>query len=270
MTNNALVLMINVMTIDTGRSPRTLRAVMTVIADDFHVGETRGYPVLDCTKDVDDRARSFRLKTVLLYVSADYPAQRLASGFSHSGKEACHYCEEVGRYSSGVSTIVHGDFYRWLPAGDPDRDGKTDGPPMERNNARACVDALRNEAVVTENLQRATTRNQLSDQRRNHYAKTHVHGINNWCPLAVLDLFDVIWDFVFDIMHAADAFKRFVVPTMKGERRPTMLLLATDGHVGAELETRKSKNRESRKDHDNANKVSNIFFFFEITRFIMH
>ena len=57
---------------------------------------------------------------------------------------------------------------------------------------------------------------------------------------------------------------------MKGERRPTMLLLATDGHVGAELETRKSKNRESRKDHENANKVSNIFFFFEITRFIMH
>jgi hypothetical protein len=107
-TSNALVLIINVMTIDTGRSPRTLRAVMTVIADDFHVGETRGYPVLDCTKDVDDRARSFRLKTVLLYVSADYPAQRLASGFSHSGKEACHYCEEVGRHSRGVSTIVHG------------------------------------------------------------------------------------------------------------------------------------------------------------------
>jgi hypothetical protein len=84
---------------------------------------------------------------------------------------------------------------------------------------------------------------------------------------------EVIWDFVFDIMHAADAFKRYVVPTMKGERRPTMLLLATDGHVGAELERRKTKNRETRRDHDSANKVSNIFFFFEITIYnalIMH
>jgi len=248
---NALVLF------DNGRSPRTLSAVMTVIADDLHVGETRGYPIRDCTKAVDDPGRSFRLKTVLLYVSADYPAQRLASGFSHSGKEACHYCEEVGKHSRGVSTIVHGDFYRWLPAGDPDRNGRSNGPPRERTNAQACVDALHNEAVVTHNLQHAAARSELSDTRRNTYARKHVRGINRWCPLVVLDLFDVVWDFVYDIMHAADHFKSIVVPTMKGERAPTMLLLATDGHEGMELQTRKTKNRESKRDHATANDVSN-------------
>ena len=60
-----------------------MRAVMSVIADDLHVGETTGYPVVDCSRPLGDPDRLFNMKVVLLYVCADFPAQRLASGFAH-------------------------------------------------------------------------------------------------------------------------------------------------------------------------------------------
>jgi Transposase family tnp2 len=237
------------------RSPRTLRAVMSVIADDLHVGETTGYPVVDCSRPLGDPDRLFNMKVVLLYVCADYPAQRLASGFAHSGCEACHYCKDYAPYCRGVSTVVHGDYYRWLPANDASRLARTDTPPLERNNEASCQDALQNEAIITDKLQTAAAKNQLTDTRRKTVGKTDINGINYWCPLVVLYLFDVVWDFVFDIMHAADVFKRIIVPTMKGERAPTRMTLATAGHEGAELNRRTRINRESESAFQEATQV---------------
>ena len=69
-------------------------------------------------------------------------------------------------------------------------------------------------------------------------------------------MFDVVWDFVFDIMHAADVFKRYIVPTMKGERVPKPKLLDTNGHTGESLQRCARRNKDTRKIHAEAVEVS--------------
>jgi hypothetical protein len=224
---------------------------MMIIADDLHVGEQQGYPVVDGSRLEGDPSRYFNLKTILLYVSADYPAQRLACGFTHSGKWSCHYCIEKGEFNHGVNRCVHDKFYRWLPANDPARKDDSTPPPV-RNHESVCMQGLLNEAELTAKLQHAARINQLSDQRRDTYADLQTDGVNRWCPLAVLYLFDVVWDFVFDIMHAADVFKRYIVPSMKGDRVPLKKApLNTDEgrHTPEELERRSRINRASERSN---------------------
>jgi hypothetical protein len=220
---------------------------MTVIADDLHVGEQLGYSIVDGSRLEGDPSRHFRLKTILLYVSADYPAQRLACGFAHSGKYSCHYCIEKAEFNFGVNRCVHDKFYRWLPAGDSARQDAS-APPRVRTHETVCMDGLLNEAEVAAKLQFAAQRNQLTDQRRDTYAELQTNGVNRWCPLAALHLFDVVWDFVFDIMHAADVFKRYIVPSMKGERVPVKKApLNTDEqkHTQEEIQRRKRQNNNA-------------------------
>jgi hypothetical protein len=110
------------------------------------------------------------------------------------------------------------------------------------------MDGLLNEAEVAAKLQFAAQRNQLTDQRRDTYAELQTNGVNRWCPLAALHLFDVVWDFVFDIMHAADVFKRYIVPSMKGERVPVKKApLNTDEqkHTQEEIQRRKRQNNNA-------------------------
>jgi hypothetical protein len=46
-------------------------------------------------------------------------------------------------------------------------------------------------------------------------------GIDRWCPLSVLFLWCMIWDFPGDMMHTIKNFwEARVVPTFKGERKP--------------------------------------------------
>ena len=231
-------------------------AVLSVVADDLHSGEQQGYPVADCSRPDNDPARHFNLKTILLYVSADYPAQRLASGFAHSGALACHYCTDNAAYNYGVSTCIHDKYYRWLPANDPGRLGLgPSGPPAERTHDTVCEDGLINDAEMAITLQRAAEKNKLTDTRRDGIGKMHIAGVNRWCPLAALHMFDVVWDFVFDIMHAADVFKRYVVPTMKGERVPKPKLLDTNGQTGESLQRCAQRNKDARKKHAEAVEV---------------
>jgi hypothetical protein len=225
-----------------------LCAVLSVVADDLHSGEQQGYPLADCSRPDDDPARHFNLKTILLYVSADYPAQRLASGFAHSGALACHYCTDNAAYNYGVSTCIHDKYYRWLPANEPNRLGPN-GPPAERTHDTVCADGLVNDAEMASKLQRAARRNNLTDIRRDGIAAVHIAGVNRWCPLAVLHMFDVVWDFVFDVMHAADVFKRYIVPTMKGERVPKPKMLDTNGHTGESLQRCARRNKDARQQN---------------------
>jgi hypothetical protein len=63
-----------------------------VIADDLHIGETRGYRVYDSTRLAGDSDRIFFLKVILLFVQGDYPAQAKCSGMTHAGRYCCHWC----------------------------------------------------------------------------------------------------------------------------------------------------------------------------------
>jgi hypothetical protein len=112
-----------------------------------------------------------------------------------------------------------------------------------------CADGLVNDAEMASKLQRAARRNKLSDIRRDGIAAMHIAGVNRWCPLAVLHMFDVVWDFVFDVMHAADVFKRYIVPTMKGERVPRPKMLDTTGHTGESLARCARRNKAARQQN---------------------
>jgi hypothetical protein len=56
-------------------------------------GQKKGYLIHDAYHH-----EWFRLKTILLFWVGDSPAQAKMSEFKHSGKHACHYCEQLFRY----------------------------------------------------------------------------------------------------------------------------------------------------------------------------
>ena len=46
-------------------------------------------------------------------------------------------------------------------------------------------------------------------------------GVSLFCPLAALDLFDIVWDVMLDLMHTVKNFwEARIIPTFKGERCP--------------------------------------------------
>ena len=241
------------------RSPRTLRSVLMVVTDDLLIGERKGFPIEDCSRLTSDPARLFDLKVILLYVQGDYPAQRLACGFAHAGGCACHYCLDRSKFSSGVSRNVYGEYYRWLPPNDPERPAGASGttePPQPRTHVASCMDALQNEFAMTTKLQAAAKKGPIKDVTRNNIAKLNIKGVNWWCPLSALHLFDSVWDFVYDIMHALDVFKRHIVPSMKGERQPKASYVETEGNYDDEEKARrKALNALARKEFTKASEV---------------
>ena len=73
-------------------------------------------------------------------------------------------------------------IFRWLHADDPQWKGDTRGPPESRTPAEVNA--------------------QAEETRRSTYTwKSKVHprlksGVNTWCPLNKLMMFNVIWDFI--------------------------------------------------------------------------
>jgi hypothetical protein len=98
---------------------------------------------------------------------------------------------------------------RWLPPGDPLRAGYSDeGPPAARTHDRACAEAKDSESKPYDTWK----------QPGHVRLKT---GINHWCPLSVLDDFDMIWDFCPDMMHIIKTFwERLVLGVFSGKRKP--------------------------------------------------
>jgi hypothetical protein len=98
---------------------------------------------------------------------------------------------------------------RWLPPGDPLREGYGDeGPPAARTHDKACAEA------------------KDSESKPHHTWKQPGHvrlktGINHWCPLSVLEDWDMIWDFCPDMMHIIKTFwERLVLGVFSGKRKP--------------------------------------------------
>ena len=88
-------------------------------------------------------------------------------------------------------------------------------------------------------------------------SRKNIHGVHELCPLAQLYLFDVVWDFVPDMMHLIDnIMDKYIVGSLKGDRDvkpPTLLSL--DGHDDAECAIRRAKNNKAKRDYAIAAKV---------------
>ena len=99
---------------------------------------------------------------------------------------------------------------RWLAANDPLRQGYgPEVPPPARTHTQACAEAKAAEAAPYHSR----------DTKSNIRFQT---GIKHWCPLSVLNLFDMIWDFCPDLMHIIKTFfERLVLGVFSGSRHPS-------------------------------------------------
>ena len=97
------------------RKPSNICAAMHAIVDDLLHWE-EGEPMEDHSKRADAIDRFFRLRVLLLYWCGDYPGQGESSGFSHSAmsSHACHWCNDVGKYSKMLNRQKYCDYYRYV------------------------------------------------------------------------------------------------------------------------------------------------------------
>ena len=222
-----------------------------VVTDDLLIGEETGYKVCDASRAPEDPHYEFFLKVILLFMQGDYPAQGKASGMMHAGGYACHWCLHKAENIKGVSRMVSGDYGAYLPLLHPKRHAGLPAEPPGRLHAATCRDALKNQLSRDRRVQLEACEVEEKDKDEN------IKGVKEWCPLVKLQLFDVIWDFVPDMMHMVQGLlKTYIVKTMLGKRKvKEPKPLTTDGFEGAELDRRKGLNAQAAKDYATAAKV---------------
>ena len=223
------------------------------MADDLKFGEETGYLVTDASRALGDPSRVFRVKVILLFMQGDYKAQALNCGQTHQGGHPCHWCEHNPPKIAGVSRHVCGDYGSYYPLFHNERPANAPDEPTQREHHKTCFDgiltaAARDRRVTAPNSRRVAAADKLTEKK----------GIKEWCPLAALAFFDVIWDFVPDMMHMIyNILKIYVVKLIKGVRmvkRPKLLKLV--GFEGDELRERKMKNRATKLEYKNAFEVT--------------
>ena len=93
------------------KKPTTLSPLLYILADDALDWED-GQIVEDHSKAIDDPARHFKLRAILLFWCGDYPGLGETTGFAHAGKCACHWCEVKGVWGTGVNRESYGGYSR--------------------------------------------------------------------------------------------------------------------------------------------------------------
>ena len=223
------------------------------MADDLKIGEETGYRVSDASRALGDPSRDFRVKVILLFMQGDYKAQALNCGQAHQGGHPCHWCEHEPPKVAGVSRHVSGNYGSYYPPYHNDRPPNAPVEPKPRVHHRTCVDGILVAAARDRRVTAANPR-EIADADK----VKHKNGVKEWCPLAILAFFDVIWDFVPDMMHMVyNILKEYVVKTIKGVRkikRPKLLKL--EGYEGDALAARRQKNKTTKLDYKRATEVT--------------
>jgi hypothetical protein len=222
-------------------------AVLSVVADDLHKGEQKGYLVTDASRMPGDPSREFRVKVILLFMQGDYKAQALNCGQTHQGGFPCHWCKHNASKISGVGRTVSGDYGSYYPRHHQNRPANAPAEPAPRTHHETCVAGITTGAARDRLLQSDNVQAGIG----------HIAGVKVWCPLAALELFDVVWDFVPDMMHIVlNLLKVYVVRNIKGERKikaPTLLTLV--GYEDEEKGRRKRQNQQTTRVYEKAKKV---------------
>jgi hypothetical protein len=93
------------------KKPSSLSPLMHMLADELLMWED-GQLVEDHNKQKDDPDRVFKMCVILLYWTGDYPGLGEATGFKHSGRNACHWCKNKGLWGYGVNREAYGEYIR--------------------------------------------------------------------------------------------------------------------------------------------------------------
>ena len=228
-----------------------------VVADDLKIGEEKGYQVTDSSRMPGDPSRVFYVKTILLFMQGDYKAQALNCGQAHQGGFPCHWCKHNPPKIAGVSRHVSGSYSSYYPTSHPNRPFDAPRQPASREHDDTCLAGIRNGAARDRRIRLDPPAVAVEDKAE------HIDGVKEWCPLAILAFFCVIWDFVPDMMHMVyNLLKTYLVATMKGTRKPKVpRLLKISGCEGDQLRERKDQNRRTLDVFKQAQKVLHISSF---------
>jgi hypothetical protein len=134
----------------------------------------------------------FRCYVILLFVVGDYPGLGKIADFQHNGFCKCHWCvQPFTQYSPGH--IIALNNVRWLPPNHHLRYNTDDGitkdtrpPPRSRKHATVVKTGMRISKMAT------------GAPKTKEIKKT---GIINCTLFAMLHMFDIVKDFLPDVMH---------------------------------------------------------------------
>ena len=130
---------------------------------------------------------------------------------AHSGGHDCHWCEAEFPWSHAMRRHDHRIARRFLQDGHAWRSGGVWGlpeplpPPQMRTHAGIVRDAEITEACDWEWKHKQHPR--------------RATGVDGPCPLALVPLFDLVWDVCMDFMHIVKVLVAgHLLPLLKGKR----------------------------------------------------
>ena len=168
-----------------------MRAFMTVFVDELLWGETQGFRIVDHSKALDDPDRVFWMKVILLFLVADYPGMAKCAAMLHAGAYGCHWCKGYFfPHSPGHNVCIYNR--RFLRETHPYRKDARWGPPETRT-----APPLRTTGEVEAQSREIHNMQQGPAQER----KQKSTGIDDFCLLLLLSMFDIVWDMLPDMMH---------------------------------------------------------------------
>jgi hypothetical protein len=173
----------------------------------------------------------------------DYPGQGECSGLSHCGCSYCHWCDIHQKQEKGINRIICGNYRRYLG---PDHPYRTDNRFGEEER-RPPPDARTHADIVRDSLhQKGLRRGGATAATMKDFASTS--GVKFWCPFSILPLFNLVWDFLPDMMHVLKGIiHRHLFGLLKGYRepKPPKLVKANNSHPPDERRVRQAVNRRA-------------------------
>ena len=106
---------------------------------------------------------------------------------AHQGSKACHYCEGCWPYDKAFKRCVFGGHHRWLPRGNPLRQGDNAPAPADRTPESISRDG------------QTSFESDVPWEDKTHPRRAS--GVNATCALSLLPMFNIVWDIMPDWMH---------------------------------------------------------------------
>jgi hypothetical protein len=195
------------------REPKQLQAVTFLLVDDLLQGQEEGYRMIDHSLPLGSPDRVFYMRCVLLFMVGDYPGQGKLANMLHSGKQGCHWCMQRFEHHCPGHNVALGNR-RHLPAHNSLRDDPRFGAPCRPDEHPTPPLRAHAQTLATGKEIESTTGTERSRKEKST-------GIYGFCFFAFLFLFDVVWDFMPDMMHIIkDLWQGYFIPYFKGDVEP--------------------------------------------------
>lgn len=220
-----------------------------LIAEDLEQAQNNGVLVTDSSLPDNDPRKIFTCRSTLLYSVGDYPAQGKVSGFTHAGKAPCHWCAAQFPKCGGLHRVHCGNHRKWLSDGHAARE-----PGVSRAAERSPPPPARTNSDVIRTGTRAAN---WAGSKASFGRFVTQTGIKFWCPLQILDNFDMCLDFPMDMMHLVHWVRDQLFAVLRGSTvlsSPDLYNLSLE--KSAEEKARRARvNRARVRRHRNCREV---------------